>query len=107
MMAREVVHDAGCHTNGNTLRRLGISGLVEQLERLDETQDHQIYGGYAIPPIDQPVVLAVELGYTPHGAPDTSIVATLPGTVDRDGGSGGVRDVRPMLRSFGEGDVDE
>ncbi len=53
------------------------------------------------------MVLAVELGHTSYGAPDTSIVATLPGSVDRDGGSRGIRDACHMLRGFGEGDVDE
>src|SRR5258708_10010871 len=89
-MALEIVHDVCGHANRNTLRRLGIGGFVEQLERLDETQNDEIDGGDTVPSIDQPMVLAVELGHTAHRAPEALIVATGPGAVDRDrSGSGG------------------
>ncbi len=90
VMALEIVHDVCGHPNGNTLRRLGIGGFVEQLERLDKTQDDEVDGGDTIPSINQPMVLAVELGHAAHRAPEALIVATGPGAVDRDGSGGGV-----------------
>src|SRR5258708_21702355 len=95
-MALEIVHDVCGHANRNTLRRLGIGGFVEQLERLDETQNDEIDGGDTVPSIDQPMVLAVELGHTAHRAPEALIVATGPGAVDRDrSGSGGFEEAPP------------
>src|SRR5437660_12084169 len=60
LVAFEVVHNIGGHPNGDALRCLGISGLVEELKWIDETENDEVDGRDAIPSINEPMVLAIE-----------------------------------------------
>src|SRR6185503_19983580 len=86
-MAFEIVDDILRHANRDAIHCLSIVGLVEELERLHKTQNDQVDRGDAIAAIDQPVVLAVILADAAHRSPDTGLVTTGPGSIDRDRGS--------------------
>jgi hypothetical protein len=90
LMAFEIVYNISGHADGDTLRGLSIVGFIEQLERLNKTQNNKINRGNTISSINEPVIFAIKLCYTTYTSPETSIIAALPGAIDGDGrGCGG------------------
>src|SRR5262249_42530148 len=83
--AREVVDDVRGHTDWDSLGRGGVIGQVQQLHRIDETENDQIHRRDSIATVNKPVVLAVEFRYRSNRAPCTVIVAAMPGAINRDG----------------------
>ena len=83
-LALEVVDDRRGHPARHAVERPGIGRLVQQLQGVDEAQDHEVDRGFAIAAIDQPMVLRIELADIADRCPGAGVVAAMPGAEDLD-----------------------
>src|SRR5215211_2561410 len=65
----EVVNHCLIHSDRHTLRGGSIGCFVQQSQRLNETQNHQVDGWSAITSIYQPAVTIVEIGHVTNAGP--------------------------------------